>query len=118
MADQLGAQGGRPCRALTARPAPGRMQQGHDLRNGRPAVSEDRVDQILHNLRRQAEHNTWMMMSLMLALCAVLLVAVLVLPLFGLRVAVVTAVATVLGIVVVCYLVCVTRATGRKRPRV
>src|SRR6516225_2782777 len=33
MADQLGAQGGRPCRALTARPAPGRMQQGHDLRN-------------------------------------------------------------------------------------
>ena len=79
-------------------------------------MSEDRVDQILHNLRRQAEHNTWMMMSLMLALCAVLVVAVLVLPLFGLRVAAVTAVATVLGIVVVCYLVCVTRATGRKRP--
>jgi hypothetical protein len=59
-----------------------------------------------------------MMMSLMLALCAVLVVAVLVLPRFGLRVAAVTAVATILGIVMLCYLVCVTRATGRTRPRV
>ena len=46
---------------------------------GRPAVREDRVDEILCNLRFRAEHDSWMMMSLMLALCAVLVVAVFVL---------------------------------------
>ena len=81
-------------------------------------MREDRVDEILRNLRLRAEHDTWMMMSLMLALCAVLVVAVLVLPRFGLRVAAVTAVATILGIVMICYLACVRRATARKRPRV
>ena len=81
-------------------------------------MREHRVDEVLRNLRLRAEHDTWMMMSLMLALCAVLVVAVLVLPRFGLRVATVTAVATILGIVMICCLVCVTRATGRKRPRV
>ena len=81
-------------------------------------MREHRVDEVLRNLRLRAEHDTWMMMSLMLALCAVLVVAVFVLPRFGLRVATVTAVATILGIVMICCLVCVTRATGRKRPRV
>jgi hypothetical protein len=94
------------------------MHEGHDSRNGRPAVREDRVDEILCNLRRRAEHDTWMMTSLMLALCAVLVVAVLVLPQFGLRVAAVTAMATILGIVMICYLACITRATAHKRPRV
>jgi hypothetical protein len=94
------------------------MQEDTPTRNGRPAVREDRADEVLRNLRVRAEHDTWMMISLMLALCAVLVVAVLVLPLFGLRVAAVTAAATVLGIVVVCYLVCITRAAGRERRRV
>jgi hypothetical protein len=76
------------------------------------------VDEVLRNLRLRAEHDTWMMMSLMLALCAVLVVAVFVLPRFGLRVATVTAVATILGIVMICYLVCVARTTARNRPRV
>jgi hypothetical protein len=85
---------------------------------GRPAVREDRVDEILCNLRFRAEHDSWMMMSLMLALCAVLVVALLVLPRFGLPVTAFTAKATILGIVMICYLACVRRATARKRPRV
>ena len=81
-------------------------------------MREHRVDEVLRNLRLRAEHDTWMMMSLMLALCAVLVVAVFVLPRFGLRVATVTAVATILGIVMICCLVCVARTTARNRPRV
>ena len=74
-------------------------------------MREDGVDDILRNLRLRIEHDSWMMMSVLLSLCAVVLVAVLVLPLFGLRVAALTMAATVLGVVIICYLVCVTRVT-------
>jgi len=62
-------------------------------------------------LRLRAEHETWMMMSVALSLCTLLVIAVLVLPVFGPRVAAVTAASAVLGILIVCYLVCVTRVT-------
>ena len=81
-------------------------------------MREVRVHEMLRNLRLRAEHNVWMATSLMLALCAVVLVTVLVLPLLGPRVAAVTAVATALGIVIVCYIVSVTRVVERKRRRV
>lgn len=55
----------------------------------------------------RSEHETWMMMSGLLALCTVLVVGALVLPIFGPRVAAISAVTLVLGIVVICYMVCV-----------
>jgi hypothetical protein len=55
-----------------------------------------------------------MMMSGLIALCALVVVAVLVLPLFGPRIAAVTAVSLVVGIVIVCYLVCAPRALARR----
>ncbi len=55
------------------------------------------------------DHENWMMMSGLIALCALVAVAVVVLPLFGPRVASVTAVALITGIVVSCYLLCVPR---------
>lgn len=64
---------------------------------------------VLARLGFRAEHETWMLMSALLALCALVVVAVLVLPLFGPRVAAMTAVSVVLGIVVVCHLICVPR---------
>jgi membrane protein YdbS with pleckstrin-like domain len=64
-------------------------------------------------VRLRPEHESWMMMSALLALCALLAAAVVVLPLFGPSIATVTAVGVVLGIVVVCYLTCVPRAVKR-----
>ncbi len=58
---------------------------------------------------RSPDHENWMMMSGLIALCVLLAVAAVVLPLFGPRVASVTAVALVMGIVVICYLLCVPR---------
>ncbi len=55
------------------------------------------------------DHENWMMMSGLIALCVLLAVAVVVMPLFGPRVAAVTAVALVTAISVVCYLLCVPR---------
>lgn len=75
-------------------------------------MNEDRVQEMLRRLRYRAEHETWMMMSAALSLCTVLLIAVLVLPLFGPRVAALTAAVTVLGIVGLCYLACVTRVAA------
>lgn len=57
-----------------------------------------------------------MLTSTAVSLCALMLIAALVLPLFGTRVAAVTAAITVLGIIVVCYLVCVTRVTESRAP--
>jgi|GEM_PF-6657086 len=64
-------------------------------------------------LRLRAEHETWMMMSGLIALCALVVVGVLVLPVFGPRVAAVTAVVVVTTIVLICYLICVPRAAMR-----
>ncbi|MDR7451325.1 MAG: hypothetical protein QN141_05280 [Armatimonadota bacterium] len=61
-------------------------------------------------LRLRAEDETWMMMSGLIALCALTAVGVLILPIFGPRVAAVTAVVLVSAIVLVCYLICVPRA--------
>jgi hypothetical protein len=69
---------------------------------GGRAVREDRGNELLRNLRLQTERDVWMITSLVLSLCAIMVVAVLVPPLFGLRVAALTAVATVLGIVSIC----------------
>ncbi len=67
-------------------------------------------------LRLRAEHETWMMMSALIALCALIVVAVLILPIFGPRVATITAVALVSFIVLACYLICVPRALARPAP--
>lgn len=80
---------------------------------GRPGANEDRAHEVLRRLRRQAEHETWMTMSAALSLCTLLLVAVLVLPVFGPRVAAVTAASVVLGIFTLCYFVCATRVAMR-----
>ncbi len=69
-----------------------------------------RVPGLMARLRLRAEHETWMMMSALLALCALTVVAVLVLPFLGPRVAAGTAVVLVGGIILVCYLICVPRA--------
>ena len=76
-------------------------------------MSEDRAREMLRRLRHRAEHETWMMMSVALSLCTLLLIAVLVLPVFGPRVAALTAASVVLGIVAICYVVCVTRVPKR-----
>lgn len=75
-------------------------------------MDEDRLQEILRRVHHRAEHETWMTMSVALSLCALLLIAALVLPRLGPRVAAVTAMITVLGIVIICYLVCITRVTG------
>ncbi len=61
------------------------------------------------------EHETWMMMSGLLALCALLAVGLLVLPAFGPQVAGITAVLVVLAIVLVCYLICVVSVVDSRR---
>jgi len=59
------------------------------------------------------EHETWMWMSGLIALCGLAVVALLVLPFLGPRVAAMTAVIVVVAIVFVCYLVCLPRAFAR-----
>ena len=81
--------------------------------SGRSGVNEDRAREMLRRLQHRTEHETWMMMSVALSLCTLLLVAVLVLPVFGPRVAALTAASVVLGIVAICYVVCVTRVPKR-----
>lgn len=66
-------------------------------------------------LRLTAEHETWMAMSGLLALCVLAVVALLVLPLFGPRIAAVTAVTLVVGILTLCYFVCVSRSLPHGR---
>jgi len=61
----------------------------------------------LGRLLLRAGHETWMLMSGLIALCALIVVAVIVLPVFGPRVAAVTAGVLVSAIVLVCYLICV-----------
>ncbi len=56
------------------------------------------------------EHEMWMMLSAVLALCVLVVVAALVLPLFGPRVAAISAVGAVGAILVICYLICVPQA--------
>lgn len=68
---------------------------------------------LMMRLRLRAEHETWMMMSGLIALCALIVVGVLVLPIFGPRVAVVTAAVLVSVIVLACYLICIPRALAR-----
>lgn len=72
-----------------------------------------RTPGLMADLQRRAEHETWMMMSALLALCALIIVGVLVLPFFGTRVAAMTAVALVSIIVLVCYLICIPRVLTR-----
>lgn len=67
------------------------------------------VQGILARLGLRPEHESWMMLSGILALCALVAVAVFVAPLFGSRVATVTAIALVVGIVIACYIICVHR---------
>ena len=83
------------------------------LGSGKPEVSEDRLEEVRRQLQRRVEHGASMMMSAALSLCTLLFIAVLVLPVFGPRVAALTAAAVVLGIVATCYVVCVTRVTKR-----
>lgn len=65
--------------------------------------------------RLRPEHESWMMMSGLLALCALLAVGLFVLPAFGPPVAGITAGVVVLAIVLVCYLICVA-SVGPGRP--
>lgn len=60
----------------------------------------------------RAERESWMAMSLLVSLCALLGVGLLVLPLFGARVAALTAAALILGIFTACYVICIPRAFG------
>ncbi len=53
------------------------------------------------------------MMSGIVALCALVVVGVLIIPLFGPRVAAMTAVIVVGAIVLFCYVICVPRAFAR-----
>lgn len=73
----------------------------------------DGTSDLMARLRLRAEHETWMMMSGLIALCALIVVGVLVLPIFGPRVAAVTAVVLVSAIVLACYLICIPRALAR-----
>ncbi len=57
--------------------------------------------------RLRPEHESWMMMSGFLALCALLAVGLFVRPAFGPQVAGITAVLLVLAIVLVCQMICV-----------
>lgn len=71
---------------------------------------------MLARLGLGPEHESWMMMSGLIALCVLLAVALIVLPLFGPRVAAITALAAVLGIFTICYIICVPRAFLRRTP--
>ena len=68
---------------------------------------------LLARLGLGAEHENWMLLSGIVALCGLLAVGVLVLPFFGPRVAAVTAVAVVLGIFAACYVICIPGAFRR-----
>ncbi len=70
---------------------------------------------LLERIRLGAEHENWMMMSGLLALCALPVIGILVLPLFGARAAALTGLAVVLAIVGICYLICVPRALKVQR---
>ncbi len=72
-------------------------------------MSAGGLDRLAARLGLRPEHETWMMMSGLLALCVLLAVAILVLPLFGPRVAAATAVGVVLLIFIICYLICIPR---------
>ncbi|MDR5694600.1 MAG: hypothetical protein QN198_01440 [Armatimonadota bacterium] len=67
------------------------------------------VKSILARLGLRPEHESWMMLSGLLALCTLAAVAVFVAPLFGSRIATMTAIALVVGIVIACYIICVHR---------
>jgi hypothetical protein len=58
-----------------------------------------------------------MLMSGILALCGLVVVAAIVLPVFGPRVAAGAGVAVVTAIAVLCYLVCIPRALARPSGR-
>lgn len=60
------------------------------------------------------EHGSWMMMSGLIALCVLVALGLVVLPLFGAHVAAITALAAVLGIFTICYIICVPRALLRR----
>lgn len=68
---------------------------------------------MARRLGLRAEHENWMLLSGIVALCALLAVGVLVLPLFGPRIAAVTALAAVLGIFAACYVICIPGALRR-----
>lgn len=61
------------------------------------------------------EHENWMLMSGLIAMCVLVAIAVVILPLFGPRVAGTSALLSVLAIAIVCYFVCVPRASGAPR---
>ena len=88
------------------------------LRKGTGAVmttAEDAADvrRPLKFFRPSAAHETWMFMSGIIALCGLVVVAAVILPVFGPRVAAVAGVAVVTAIVLLCYLVCIPRAFAR-----
>jgi uncharacterized membrane protein YkgB len=64
-------------------------------------------------LHLSPEHESWMLMSGIIGLCTLVVVAAVIMPLFGPRVAAVTAVVVVAGIVLGCFLICVPRAFAR-----
>jgi len=64
-------------------------------------------------LRLSAEHETWMLMSGIIALCALVVVAAVILPVFGPRVAATSAVVVAGAIVLACFLICIPRAFPR-----
>ena len=72
-------------------------------------MSAGGLDRLAARLGLRPEHEAWMMMSGLVALCALLAVGLLVLPLFGPRVAALTAVGVVLLIFIICYLICIPR---------
>jgi hypothetical protein len=80
------------------------------------AEENERGEGVPARLGLGPEHESWMMMSGLVALCVLLAVALVVPPLFGARVAVITAVTAVLGILVICYIICVPRAFLRGTP--
>lgn len=62
------------------------------------------------------EHDSWMMMGGLIALCALVVVGVLVLPFFGPQIAAATAVVLVATIILICYGICVSPKGARRNP--
>ena len=84
----------------------------------RHPVAGQAAERSPKRLRLRAEHETWMMMSGLVALCSLFIVGVLVLPVFGARVGAVAAVTVVAVIVFVCYFICVPRTIARFAPTI
>ena len=67
----------------------------------------------LERLQLRAEYGSWAMVSLAVTMCVVLALALLVLPLAGLKLFALAAVVLIIGIWLICYLIFVPGATRR-----